>query len=69
MGEKLVTELIQSECNASNMAIALEEIKKPEVRERIATGYRFIRESLLTGGGAETAAKEIISDLLPSKSK
>lgn len=61
--EKLIPELIQKECNTEQMHSALIEILKPVNYQRIQEGYRKVKDSLTTGGGAEAAAVDIISDL------
>ena len=60
---KLVPELIQHECNAENIFAALQEIQSPSRHSEIMEGYEKIQAALVLGGGAETAAIDIISDL------
>jgi lipid-A-disaccharide synthase len=63
MGKQVVPELIQSECNASNMSEHLALILEPSASMRIREAYTQLADLLTSGGGAEAAAKDIISDL------
>jgi len=66
-GKKLVPELIQKECTADNMKQTLLEILKPGNYQDIQAGYIELKKLLTTGGGANTAAADIYSDLLKTK--
>lgn len=61
--QPLVPELIQEDCNAIQMKRHLEMLLTPGSAEVIIKRYKDIAELLLSGGGADTAAREIISDL------
>lgn len=61
--KELVPELIQAECTAEEMKDHLLEILKPERYTLIQRGYQQVKEQLTAGGGPETAAKDIVSDL------
>jgi len=61
--KRLVPELIQQECNADNVLDHLEEILKPASAQEMKAGFAQIKSLLVSGGGASTAAKDIISDL------
>ncbi|MEO6131354.1 MAG: lipid-A-disaccharide synthase [Saprospiraceae bacterium] len=62
-GEKLIPELIQSDCTGEQMRKNLLEILKPANYQKIQAGYKKVKDLLTTGGGAEAAALDIISDL------
>ena len=61
--EPLVPELIQDDCNASRIAEQVKHLRSKDVAEKIKLRYHEITELLLSGGGADTAAEEIISDI------
>lgn len=63
MNRALVPELIQEECTAHHMAVRLKEIRSPEVSADIRQAYTTLNALLTSGGGADTAAKEIIADI------
>ncbi len=65
--KKLVPELIQKECTAERMYQSLLEIMKPDHYREIQNGYIELQKLLTSGGGAETAARDIISDLGKTK--
>jgi len=62
-GKELVPELIQNECTAERMQQSLLEILKPDNYRKIQNDYQEMQQLLTSGGGAEAAAKDIISDL------
>ena len=62
-GKQLVPELIQSDCTAITMHTALKTILEPGHYERIKKDYLQLHDVLLSGGGSDAAAKDIISDL------
>ncbi|HZV68349.1 MAG TPA: lipid-A-disaccharide synthase [Saprospiraceae bacterium] len=61
--EKLVPELIQKECTPVRMKQTLLEILEPSRYKSIQAGYHRLKQKLTSGGGAEAAALDIISDL------
>lgn len=63
MDERLVPELIQKECTPGRMKQALLGILEPSQYIAIQEGYRKLKKKLTSGGGAESAALDIISDL------
>jgi lipid-A-disaccharide synthase len=63
MGKLVVPELIQSDCNASKMAEALSLILEPAASLKMRAAYTQLADLLNSGGGAEAAAKDIISDI------
>jgi lipid-A-disaccharide synthase len=63
MNKGLVPELIQEECTAQHMAIQLKKVLSPEISAEMRLAYHTLSELLTSGGGANTAAKEIISDI------
>ena len=68
-GNRLVPELIQKECTPELMRRNLLEILSPVQYQKIQTGYQQLQKLLTTGGGAEEAAMDIISDLGKTKNK
>ncbi len=62
-GRKLVPELIQKECSVDQVFTSLLEILIPENYATIKLGYKQMKSLLTSGGGAATAAIDIISDL------
>src|SRR5690606_3259583 len=62
-GRALVPEWIQQTCTPEQVAAALDAILAPEAAQAIRAGYRELAEALLSGGGAEAAAIDMISDL------
>ncbi len=66
-GKRLVPELIQKECTAEQMQRSLLEILEPARYQSIQSGYKELQKLLTTGGGAEVAAIDIISDLGKTK--
>ncbi len=68
MDRLIVPELIQSDCNAGQMMNRLKEIRIPTVSENIKRDYSKLSDMLSSGGGAEAAARDIISDLGQRKS-
>jgi lipid-A-disaccharide synthase len=67
--KRLVPELIQKECNAEQVCHSLQDILEPKTYLEIKNGYDHIRSMLTSGGGAATAAIDIISDLDSLKTK
>ena len=67
--KKLVPELIQKECNVENVYAALQDILEPNHYLEIKNGYQQMKSLLTSGGGAATAAIDIISDLDQLKRK
>jgi lipid-A-disaccharide synthase len=63
MDTELVPELIQSDCTSEKMAQQLVQILSPDVSRQIKTAYQQLSSLLTSGGGAESAAIDIISDL------
>jgi len=63
MDKELVPELIQTDCTSAKMAQQLEHILTPSVAQQIITAYKQLSSLLTSGGGAEAAAIDIISDL------
>jgi lipid-A-disaccharide synthase len=61
--QPLVPELIQEECNSIQMQRHLEILLTTGNADVIRSRYKDISNLLLSGGGADTAAKEIIADL------
>jgi lipid A disaccharide synthetase len=61
--KQLVPELIQEECTAQHMATQLKRILSTEVNAEIQKTYLSLSDLLTSGGGAYTAAREIISDI------
>ncbi len=62
-GRELVPELIQSECNADNIHKSLKSILEPVRYQRIKDEYEKLYDVLLSGGGSDAAATDIIADL------
>jgi len=67
--KKLVPELIQGECNVANLYTALHDILEPATYAEIKNNYDAMKSLLTSGGGAATAAIDIISDLNQLKTK
>jgi lipid-A-disaccharide synthase len=63
MNRPLVPELIQDQCTAQHMATQLRKILSPDVSVEMRHAYLSLSELLTSGGGAHTAAKEIIADI------
>lgn len=63
MDQSLVPELIQSDCTSQRMQDELLRVLHPERKQMIMKGYQILREMLNQGGGASTAAEDIIRDL------
>jgi lipid-A-disaccharide synthase len=63
MGRLVVPELIQTECTAAKMAEQLSMILEPATSHAILDAYLRLADLLTSGGGAEAAAIDIISDL------
>lgn len=61
--KKLVPELIQQECNPENVLSHLQRIMQPSTSQEMKSEFEQIKSLLISGGGASTAAIEIISDL------
>jgi len=61
--KRLVPELIQQDCNADNVLTHLQQITDPKTSSEMKKGFEEIKSLLVSGGGAATAANEIISDL------
>jgi lipid-A-disaccharide synthase len=59
----LVPELIQKDCTPEKLQSALQEILDPERYQVIRDEYHRIGQLLLSGGGAETAARDIFTDV------
>lgn len=59
----LVPELIQADCNPSKMKEELIRILNPEVSGAMRETYHQLSGLLTSGGGAEAAATDIISDI------
>ena len=59
----LIPELIQSECTPENIEHHLHQMLKPERAEIVRAGYHELMHQLTSGGGAEAAALDIISDI------
>jgi len=68
MGRLVVPELIQSDCTAARMAGELSKILEPSASLSIRESYLKLTDLLTSGGGAEAAAIDIISDLGNDKS-
>lgn len=68
MGRLVVPELIQSDCTAARMAEELSKILEPSASLSIRESYLKLTALLTSGGGAEAAAIDIISDLVDDKS-
>jgi len=66
-GKRLVPELIQKECTAQRMQQSLLEILEPAHYQSIQAGYQELHKLLTTGGSANAAAIDIISDLGATK--
>jgi lipid-A-disaccharide synthase len=69
MGKQVVPELIQSDCHAVNMRQQLKEIMHASRSAEMLTSYKTLRDVLSSGGGADAAAMDIISDLDSQKKK
>ncbi|MEO5907443.1 MAG: lipid-A-disaccharide synthase [Saprospiraceae bacterium] len=63
VAKELVPELIQDQCNALTMKHHLLEILKPEKNQIIRKGYEEIQHTLLSGGGPDAAAEDIVQNL------
>ncbi len=61
--KELVPELIQKECNALTMKINLLEVLSAERNQFIRKGYEEIQQKLLSGGGSDAAAEDIVMNL------
>ena len=61
--KRLVPELIQQECNADNVLHHLQQVMDSNHSFEMKKGFEEIKSLLVSGGGAATAATEIISDL------
>jgi lipid-A-disaccharide synthase len=59
----LVPELIQEECTGTLMAKHLQRMLTPELSSAVRQSYLSLSELLTSGGGADTAAREIITDI------
>jgi lipid-A-disaccharide synthase len=68
MGRLVVPELIQTECTAAKMAEQLSLILEPSSSLAMRDAYLKLTDLLTSGGGAEAAAMDIISDLGKAKS-
>jgi lipid-A-disaccharide synthase len=63
MGRLVVPELIQTDCTAAKMADQLSQILEPSSSLAMRDAYLQLTDLLTSGGGAEAAAIDIISDL------
>jgi len=63
MGRLVVPELIQTECTAAKMAEQLELILEPSSSLAMRDAYLKLNDLLTSGGGAEAAAIDFISEL------
>ncbi len=63
MDKLLIPELIQSECTPENIQVHLQRMLEPDVAESVRNGYKTLMQQLTSGGGAEAAALDIISDI------
>jgi lipid-A-disaccharide synthase len=64
LGEKLITELIQSQATGEEIARRIEQLlASREERERLKEGYSRIRERLGAGGASERAAQAALAIL------
>lgn len=63
MDREIVKELIQKECNASNLVNELSIILEEKHRYQLLNEYKSLREKLGNAGASERAAKEIIDYL------
>lgn len=63
MDKLLIPELIQSACTPENIEHQLHQMLKPEVADNVRAGYKELMQKLTSGGGAEAAALDIISDI------
>ena len=63
MGRLVVTELIQTDCTAAKMADQLSQILEPSSSLAMRDAYLQLTDLLTSGGGAEAAGIDIISDL------
>ena len=61
--KELVPELIQAACNADTILDHLQHIMEPNHAAEMKSGFDQMKSLLVAGGGAATAAIEIISDL------
>lgn len=64
LDQELIIELIQSECTVEKLIPAIDELQKPEIRNRIKTGYKILREKLGDVGASQRVAKAIYEDMV-----
>ncbi len=62
----LVPELIQDTCTAERIDATLAEILDEDRLSDIRTGYAAVADALVSGGGAEAAASDILNDIRQS---
>ena len=63
MDKLIVPELIQADCTAAKMHDELMNMLEPSTHDRVVNEYKILADMLTSGGGAEAAALDIISDL------
>ncbi|MEM9987508.1 MAG: lipid-A-disaccharide synthase [Bacteroidota bacterium] len=61
MGESLVEELLQGECNPNRISQALKRLMQPTKNAQIKAGYQLLREKLGREGASEKAAEIVAS--------
>ncbi len=61
MGEALVEELLQEECNPNRITEALKRLMDAEGKARVKEGYQSLREKLGSEGASEKAAEIVAS--------
>jgi lipid-A-disaccharide synthase len=62
----LVPELIQAACTAEGIDATLATILQPERLADIRSGYAAVADALVSGGGADAAAMDLIADIRAS---
>ena len=63
MGEKVVVELIQKECNIHTLKLQLEQLLAGEVRQKMLEKYALLEEKLGTKGATNRAAVSMVLSL------
>ena len=63
MDKKIVTELIQDDCNTKQIKIELQKLLVPEIRDKIFADYNELEQKLGGIGASEKTANLIISDM------
>jgi lipid-A-disaccharide synthase len=62
----LVPELIQAACTAEGIDATLATILQPERLADIRSGYAAVADALVSGGGADAAAMDLMADIRAS---